>query len=210
MFNQLLLKRTLLLSILPFSVGGCDHGGLTDPAMDPQADFALVKGASEKVQSLPFHGSTTGMLVGQTFPAPEGRCPAARPILAEYRGSGTATHLGRFTVVGGECMYFDPTDPGALSSGEGRYRLTAANGDWLHVAYGVTAVRFEAPPSPWVLWTAPVRILEGGGRFEGAKFVGVTWAGGYNAMTHETYSTLDGRIIYDASHRNPGMDSGGS
>jgi len=204
---------TRLLLSLAFSIplGACEDTEPLGPEVDANLTVAEAShGHRQEVRGLPFHGNTTGMLIGQTFPAPEGRCPAERPILAEYVGKGKATHLGRITVVGGECMYFDPTDPGALSSGDGRFRITAANGDWLDVAYDLTTLQFEAPPSPWVVWSAPVRIVEGGGRFEGAEFLGVIWAGGYNALTHETYSKLDGRIQYDASARKRGRDWDGS
>ena len=198
MITHLVLKRSVLLPILPFLLGACDHAG----PVDPQVDLNVTVAQAKHAQALPFHGNTTGVLTGQFFPAPEGRCPDERPILAEYRGIGTATHLGRFTVVGGECIFFDPGNPAALNTGEGKYRLTAANGDWLDVAYDLPALRFEPPPSPWILWTTSVRVVEGSGRFQGAEFLGVIWAGGYNAMTHETYSALDGRILYDASLRS--------
>ena len=45
-------------------------------------------------------------------------------------------------------------------------------------------------------------MVEGTGRFQGAEFVGVIWDGGFNPVTQETYSNLDGRITYDASMRS--------
>jgi hypothetical protein len=198
MITQLIVKRFVLVFLVSLSLSACEPGEL----IDPQPDLDVISLQEKGAKTLPFHGNTTGTLVGQTFPAPGGRCPSNRPILAEYIGSGTATHLGRFTVSGGECMFFDPGPPAALSSGEGRYRLTAANGDWLDVAYDLPTVGFEGPTSPWVLWSASVRVEEGSGRFQGAEFVEVIWAGGFNSVTQETYSTLDGKIRYDASMRS--------
>jgi len=196
MITHLLLKRFLLLSTFSLTLGACDREGL----MDPQREVDLLVAKAPHLQALPFHGNTTGSLAGQPGPAPEGRCPPVRPILAMYQGTGTATHLGRFTVFGGECMNPAPASPVGVT-GEGRYRFTAANGDWLDVAYDIPEIQFDTPPSPWIFWTTRVRVVEGSGRFQGAEFIGVTWAGGYNAMTHETYSTLDGKIRYNASFR---------
>jgi hypothetical protein len=196
MLAHLLIKRSLILSIIPFSLGACEGEGL----FEPQEELELTIAEAPHLQALPFHGNTTGRLAGPPAPAPEGRCPAERPILALYQGAGTATHLGQFTVFGGECMNPAPTSPVGVT-GEGRYRLTAANGDWMDVAYDIPEIRFDAPPSPWIFWSATVRVVEGSGRFLGAEFIDVTWAGGYNAATHETYSTLDGKIRYNASVR---------
>ena len=198
MITHLVLKRSVLLPILPFLLGACDHAG----PVDPQVDLTMTVAQASHAQAKPFHGNTTGMLAGPPSLAPNGRCPPERPILASYRGTGNATHLGRFTVVGGECMFFDPSNPATVSTGEGKYRFTAANGDWMDVAYDLTTFHFDPPPSPWIHWTTSVRVVEGSGRFQGAEFLGVTWAGAYNVMTHETYSTLDGRIMYQASLRS--------
>ncbi len=198
MITHLVLKRFVLLSILSIPLGACDTAG----PLDPQVDLTMTVAQAPHAQAKPFHGTTTGMLAGEPSWAPAGRCPSERPILASYRGTGNATHLGRFTVVGGECMFFDPSNPAEMSTGEGKYRFTAANGDWMDVAYDTPTLQLQPPPSPWILWTTPVRIVEGSGRFQGAEFLGVIWAGGYNAVTTETYSTLDGRIMYQASLRS--------
>ncbi len=191
--------RTAMCAVLAISLGACDRA---DP-LDPVHDLDAVSTQAKQQKALPFHGNTTGMLVNQTYPAPEDRCPPFRPILAEYHGTGTATHLGRITMDGGECMFFNPKNPGAVSSGEGRYRLTAANGDWMDVVYeGDVSLWFEAPTSPWIRWRVGLQVVEGSGRFQGAVFVGVTIDGGYNGVTQETYSTMDGKIIFDASVRS--------
>lgn len=201
MVPQIIIKRLVLLPLLSLALTACDQNGFLSPETDQEV--VTTSAPKGKQVALPFHGSTTGMLVGQSFPAPEGRCPPQRPIFAQYQGSGTATHLGRFTIEGGECMFFDPNNPTSLSGGEGRYRLTAANGDWIDVTYtGLSTLWFESPTSPWIRWQVGLQVEEGSGRFEEAEFVGVIFAGGYNAVTQETYSELDGKIIYHPSRRS--------
>ncbi len=150
---------------------------------------------SQENRALPLHGTTTGMLVGMA-PAGPGRCPADHPMLFTYRGQGNATHLGLFTVEGDECV-----DPGTMTTGNGQFTFTAANGDRLSVAYDRTSVSFEPPPSPWMHWSSTPYLTGGTGRFQGARFVDVTWGGGGNLVTGEMYSNLDGWIRYDASSR---------
>ena len=172
----------------------CGDSDLLTP--DPVPELELSPAAnSQEVRALPFHGSTTGMLIGMA-PATPGRCPAERPMLFTYRGGGNATHLGQFTVEGDECA-----DPATMTTGNGQFVFTAANGDQLFVAYDQTTVSFEAPPSPWMLWSSTPYLTGGTGRFTDAQFVDVTWGGGGNLVTGEMYSNLDGWIRYDASRR---------
>jgi hypothetical protein len=197
MITRLILNRPILYSGLVILLGACDRAG----PLDPEVQLDVMGPQASQVQAVPFHGNTVGMLVAQTVPAPTGRCPVTHPIFNEYRGSGNATHLGRFTVTGGECIFFNPADPSTASAVDGRYRFEAANGDWIDLAFDQASIQVEAPPSPWVLWSTSPQVVEGSGRFQGAEFVGVVWGGGYNAMTNETYSSIDGQIIYDASLR---------
>jgi hypothetical protein len=104
--------------------------------------------------------------------------------------------MGRFTIEGSECALFDPANPEAMASGHSVFVITAANGDWIKVGYPSTVLSFEPPPSPWLLWSAPMDFIEGSGRFEDAQLLNVTWKGGAHLMTLETYSAFDGAIIY--------------
>ncbi|MFH1765048.1 MAG: hypothetical protein ABIF09_12750 [Gemmatimonadota bacterium] len=178
----------------------CGDSALVAPELSMELVGSQAKVVKEP-QAVPFHGSTTGGLVGM-IPAPEGRCPPQHPLLLMYEGAGTATHMGRITVVGSECAYFNPQDPSTLSTGQSQFTFTAANGDQLFVAYDQTTIGFEPAPSPWLLWSAAIYATGGTGRLEGAVLVDVRWNGGANLMTNETYSSFDGWIRYDASNRS--------
>jgi hypothetical protein len=189
--------RTLFVSLVLVPSAFLAACGDSDPVSPDLVQASVISQAVElqDAKPLPLHGSTTGMLVGMA-PAFPGRCPAERPMLFTYRGQGNATHLGRFTVEGGECV-----DPSTMATGDGEYTFTAANGDMLFVAYDETAVSFEPPPSPWMGWSSAPYLTGGTGRFKDAEFVDVTWGGGGNLATGEMYSNLDGWIRYDASRR---------
>ena len=173
----------------------CDDAGPLEPEDTVATPAAQSTGASDR-PGLPFHGTTTGRLVSME-PAPPGRCPPELPLLFSYRGEGNATHMGRFTMEGGECAFFDPGDPSTARTGLGEFTLTAANGDELNVEYDEVVVTLEGPSSPWILFHAPRLEATGGtGRFETAELVDVTWSGGVHLLTFETHSALDGRISF--------------
>ena len=196
---NMLRALTSLVVLLPAtSMLACADADplVPEPSLAVQASKA---GGSQKLKALPFHGSTTGGMVGMVMPP--NRCPAHLPLLFMYEGQGNATHLGRFTVQGSECVFQDPPN---MSTGASQFTFTAANGDRLDVGYDLTTLTFPAPPSPWLLWSAPIYATGGTGRFEGAELVDVTWSGGAHLGTMETYSTFDGWIRYDASNRSGG------
>jgi len=192
------LPSTLLISLAACCLA-CDHTSPLAPD-SPMDGLTLQADRTVVPQELPFHGSTVGALVGM-MPAPEGRCPPERPVLLLYQGAGTATHLGKFTVAGSECALFDPSNPGTLMSGEGQFTFTAANGDQLVLGYDRTSLAFESPTSPRVFWSAPIHAMGGTGRFTNAVLVDVTWSGGANLLTYESWSSFDGWIRFDASDR---------
>jgi hypothetical protein len=142
----------------------------------------------------PFHGTTVGHLVSQAL-APAGRCPPGLPLLFSYHGEGQATHMGGITIDGGECVFVDPSDPTSLRSGAGEFTIAASNGDWMKVGYVATTITLN-PNSPWVQWSADVELKGGAGRFMHAQLVGVVWHGGANMLTGETWSAMDGAIVY--------------
>jgi len=82
-----------------------------------------------------------------------------RPIGAIPTGSGTATHLGQWTVAGN--VTYTPDNEGVLHSG-GSATITAANGDKLQV-------QIEGILDPVAGMDQGVfHIVGGTGRFEGA------------------------------------------
>lgn len=193
-----MIRRSLTTALaspaLALCLTACDGTSPISPQETVDAAAASARVPSD-LKPLPFHGVTTGQLVGMEI-APPGRCPPHLPLLFTYRGAGNATHLGRFTVEGTECAYFDSSNPGSADSGVSEWTFTAANGDELYVSYDETTGSMEPPPSPWLLWSAEIYATGGTGRFETAELVEVTWSGGIHLVTFETYSTLDGRIEF--------------
>ena len=181
----------VLAGVLALTVGSCEAAP-TPPAAGLQEAFS--QNAVMNPRPRPFHGTTAGRLVGQA-PAHPGRCPDGLPLLFTYRGAGVATHMGEITIEGGECVFVVPGHPETLRAGAGEYTLTAANGDRITVRYTEDTFTLS-PSSPWILWSAPMRIEEGTGRFAEARLLDVLWHGGANLMTGETWSEFDGKIVY--------------
>jgi hypothetical protein len=93
----------------------------------------------------------------------DARCPA--PLLLESEeGGGTATHIGRYTIVNSHCL--DPST-GVLTGGT--FTKTTANGDQIFGTYVGTATVIQ-PPSPVGIFglTGTVTFTGGTGRFVGA------------------------------------------
>lgn len=190
--SGVLLAAILLPAIV---LSACEDAGPLEPESVAIPRVARANGPAD-LPDLPFHGTTAGQLLTMEM-APPGRCPPDLPMLFSYRGEGNATHMGRFTVEGGECAFFDPDDPGAARSGYGEWTFTAANGDELCVEYDEAVVTLEGPNSPWILFYVPSLEATGGtGRFATAELVDVTWRGGLHLGTFETWSELDGRIAF--------------
>jgi len=186
---------------------GCEVSTLAPdlvPDLTP-GTLAAQTTRQDMIQPVPFHGTTAGMLLAMEL-APPGRCPPPYYLLAEYLGRGTATHMGRFTVSGTECIYMDPPaqgeqpDPSTMAAGHARFVFTTANGDQLFVAYDEDEVTYQTIGS--ILWSAEPYATGGTGRFVGAELIDVTWSGGGSLLTGEIYSSFDGWIRYDASMRS--------
>lgn len=94
---------------------------------------------------------------------PGARCPTPQ-LLVSLSGGGTATHVGKYTIVNSHCV--DPIS-GALSDGE--FVKTAANGDRIFGTYtgGSTVIQ---PPAPIAIFsiTGTINFTGGTGRFTGA------------------------------------------
>jgi hypothetical protein len=153
-------------------------------------------------QAVPLKGSTKGMVIGvHPYGSPDWAaqgCPSeAYAVVYEYLGYGQATHLGRFSIHGSECLNGE-----TLQTAKAEYTLTAANGDEIEFGY-ISGFAIPQPPFPPTVfhWTAQGLWCDGGtGRFASATCEGA-WSGGFNMATGETWSTIDATITYDASDR---------
>ena len=131
---------------------GCDQ---TSP-VSPSAGSSSV---SEANAARPWKESyqATGTITA------DAQCPA--PLLLEsYQGGGTATHVGKYTIVNSHCL-----NPGTGALTGGSFVKTAANGDQLSGTYVGTATVIQ-PPSPIGIFSVrgTVTFTGGTGRFAGA------------------------------------------
>lgn len=133
---------------------GCDQTSSVSPSAGsspvPVANAAIPLPWKESYQA-------TGTI------APDTRCPA--PLLLESdEGGGTATHIGKYTIVNSHCV--DPST-GALTGGT--FVKTAANGDQIFGTYVGTATVIQ-PPSPVAIFSVngTITFTGGTGRFAGA------------------------------------------
>lgn len=160
---------------------------------------------AQSPQAVPLKGSTRGMVVGlHPYGSPGWTakgCPGAPyAVVYEYLGYGNATHLGRFSIHGSECVNME-----TLQSAKGEFTLTAANGDELEFRYdsGVAVPQPPFPPTEFE-WSADGLWCDGGtGRFASAACEGA-WGGGLNMATGQTWSTIDAKLTYSASDRRNG------
>ena len=96
--------------------------------------------------------------------APDARCSASQ-LLTVLEGGGTATHVGKYTIVNSHCV--DPAT-GALTGGS--FTKTAANGDQLFGTY-VGSSSLIQPPAPVGIFsvTGTLTYTGGTGRFAGTS-----------------------------------------
>lgn len=120
-----------------------------------------------------------------------GLCPSDAP-LSHIEGSGTASHMGKISVEGEQCL----GEPGVIT-------WTAANGDDITIVF--TTVLLAEPgvdgSAPFMM---PALDAEGTGRFtdvqlgEGQALSGTIW---FNPDgSGHLVGSIDGTIVYDASN----------
>ena len=154
--NHFTKIRTLMLTLL-LLLG-------TMPAFAVERPFAL-------------HGSGVATLITD---------PSGLPIGAVATGSGTATHLGQWTVIGNP--KYTPDSNGVLHS-SGEATLTAANGDKLQI-------QIDGILDPVAGVDQGVFYFLGGtGRFEGASG-SANFVVNINPVTGGFELTVVGRIDY--------------
>jgi hypothetical protein len=136
---------------------GCDGTSSVSPSSASPVPFSRAAGPRPWKESY----QSTGTI------APGARCPA--PLLLESdQGSGTATHIGKYTIVNSHCV--DPIT-GALTGGT--FVKTAANGDQIFGTYAGTATVIQAPaPIGIFSLSGTIEFTGGTGRF--AEATGTT------------------------------------
>jgi hypothetical protein len=132
---------------------GCDQTSSVSPSSGSSA-----AGPTVEAQLVPWKESyqASGTL------APDGSCPASQ-LLNVLEGGGTATHVGKYTIVNSHCV--DPAT-GALTNGS--FIKTAANGDQLYGTYVGNSSVIQ-PPAPIAIFgvTGTLTYTGGTGRFAG-------------------------------------------
>ena len=107
-------------------------------------------------------------------------------VFTEDEGTGTATHLGRYTLDGSEVINL-----ATLEVTDGSFTITAANGDTILGTYEGTAAGTSDPLVITYHVTGPV--TGGTGRFQGAHGE-LTWDGVANLGTGELSDIATGWI----------------
>lgn len=140
-----------VLLALTVAVAGCSPDGVGNP-LAPSAPSLSVGGRAETAtKSKRIHGVLEAFEAGTPQPG--------TPIVVRHlEGQGTASHLGRFTVIA------DFTLNLATASGGGTATFTAANGDVLTATVTGRAVLAAGIATV----TEVVTITGGTGRFAGA------------------------------------------
>ena len=154
MFYRFLSNPKSALAL--FALAGCDQ---TSPLAPTGESASAHPGTVAAARMVPWKESYTAS--GTITPG--ARCPTPQ-LLVSLVGGGTATHVGKYTIVNSHCV--DPIS-GALSDGE--FVKTAANGDQIFGTYtgGSTVIQ---PPAPIAIFsiTGTINFTGGTGRFTGA------------------------------------------
>ncbi len=174
------------------------------------AALGLLLACDQTASVSPSGGSTVYRSCGPLRTASPGRSrtnplgpspllPSARlrSFWRAKRGTGTATHIGKYTIVNSHCV--DPST-GALTVG--RFVKTTANGDQLFGSYVGTATLVQ-PPAPIGIFqvSGTVTFTGGTGRFDGATgtsdMVGTLQADfSQTPVATQTTLTMTGTISY--------------
>jgi hypothetical protein len=140
-----------------FALVGCDQSAPLAP-FGESTTAQLTPAAASGLQMVPWKESyeASGTI---TLDA---RCPTPL-LLVSLEGGGTATHVGKYTIVNSHCV--DPST-GALTSGT--FIKTAANGDQIFGTYTGSTTIIQ-PPAPIGIFgvTGTLTFTGGTGRFAG-------------------------------------------
>jgi hypothetical protein len=156
MIHRVLSTSTRVLALL--ALISCDQNAPLAPSGESLGTQPSVAAASGP-RMVPWKESyeASGTIT------PDARCLAPR-LLVSLEGGGTATHVGKYTIVNSHCV--DPST-GALTNGT--FIKTAANGDKIFGTYtGSTSI--IQPPAPIGIFSVAgtLSFTGGTGRFAGA------------------------------------------
>ncbi len=133
---------------------GCDQNA---PLESSATDFGTAARSGVKLVPWKESYAASGTI------SPGAACPSPQ-LLVSLAGGGTATHVGRYTIVNSHCV--DPAT-GALTGGT--FVKTAANGDRIFGTYTGSSAVIQ-PPAPIAIFgiTGTLTFTGGTGRFTGA------------------------------------------
>lgn len=120
------MKPTILLAVMAaVGLAACDSATAPHPVSLEPHQFALVQSHNNTPPAFKIDQKSSGeaIIIGWCD-------EAAGIVLTAAPGTGTATHMGRFTVQQAQCI---STVTGAITNGEAT--LTAANGDQIFMTY---------------------------------------------------------------------------
>ena len=134
---------------------GCDGSSVTSPSAESSpTSVASASRPRPWKESYQASGTITRDVT---------RCPDPQ-LLVTLTGGGTATHIGRYTIINSHCV--DPTT-GDLTAGT--FVKTAANGDQIFGSYvGSSIVLQEPAPVGIFSVNGTITFTGGTGRFAGA------------------------------------------
>ena len=135
----------------------CDRSSLLDPSgLSPASEPNAGPGAEARLVPWKESYQASGTI------APGAPCPAPL-MLVSLTGGGTATHVGKYTIVNSHCV---DLATGALTGGT--FVKTAANGDRIFGTYSGSSAIIQPPPIGIFSVTGTLHFTGGTGRFAGA------------------------------------------
>lgn len=172
----------LLFALTTLGITACSPEAALHPLAAPAPTLAASSGraavAAQRAMELPFRGTMQARETAQFD-------PSTNSILVHLDGTGTATHLGRYTLVS------DFTVSLATATAAGHVTFTAASGDMLTATFtgqGVVTGGVNA-----IVETAT--ITGGTGRFAGATG-GVLLERLLTTATGVSFGSLEGSITF--------------
>jgi hypothetical protein len=165
----------------------CDR---SDMPSEPSASVEAMDGGFPAATQVPLKATFSGPGVAAEIPGD--RCPV---LTIQITGTGTSTHLGKFTTVQSHCAA-----PPSLAFTLGEFTLTAANGDQV---FGTYEGEFLPLEPPLAAIDGALTFTGGTGRFEGAT-------GGGDASGVQNLATGEATVVLDATISSVGSNKQGS